>query len=176
MINCNNRSKVGLTSTYAPGALVAGIALLPNQQCLKPSSLWEFESCKAIQIQQENHCVFANPSSSWLTKEHSGLGQIKTGYLSAWGIHIKWFHTALLYHPQMLVLLGYVTLFIAVRCRRPMHLALAYTHMGSMPVSLAGGSGVAALISLQEEKSSTKGDLDELAGWRSRSRMKLYGI
>ena len=147
-----------------------------NQQQLKLSSLWEFESYKAIQIQQENHCVLANPSSSWLTREHSGLGQIKTGYWSAWGVHAKWFLTALLYHPQMLVLLGHVTLFIAVRCRCSVHLALAYTSMGRLPVSLADGLEVAALISLQEGQSSTKGGLDEPRGWRSRNRMKLYGI
>lgn len=135
MINYNNnRSNVELTSTQTPGALVTGIALVPNHQQLKPSNLWEFECCKAIQIQQDNHCVLANPSSSWLTKKHSGLGHIKTGYWSAWGVHIKWFHTALLYHPQMLVFLGHVTLY-----RSKVQML-----MGSVPVSLADGSEVAA--------------------------------
>lgn len=51
-----------------------------------------------------------------------------------------------------------------------------HTNVGRVLVSLAGGLQVAVLISLQEEQSSTKGDLDDLVGWRSRNRKKLYGI
>lgn len=51
-----------------------------------------------------------------------------------------------------------------------------HTSARRVPVSMAGGLQVAVLISLQEEQSSTKGDLDEPVGWRSRNRMKLYGI
>lgn len=54
-----------------------------------------------------------------------------------------------------------MSLTITVKCRCSVHLALPYTSLGSIAVSLADGSEVAALISLQEEQSSTKGDLNE---------------
>lgn len=55
-----------LTSTRTPSTLVTGIALVPNKQQLRLSILWDFECCKAIQIQQENHCVLANQRAFWL--------------------------------------------------------------------------------------------------------------
>lgn len=52
----------------------------------------------------------------------------------------------------MLVLLGHGTLFIAVRCRCSVHLALAHTSVGTVPVSLADGSEVAALSAYRNSK------------------------
>lgn len=52
-----------LVSTQTPSSLVFGTALMPNKQQLRLSSVWEFESCRVIQIQQENHCVWANQKS-----------------------------------------------------------------------------------------------------------------
>lgn len=82
----------------------------------------------------------------------------------------------MLYHPQMLVLLAHVTLFVAVRCRCSAGLALARPRVGSVAASLAEGWEVAALTSPREQQSSTEGDTDEPGGQGSRSRMKLYGI
>lgn len=115
MMKCNNnRSNVELTSTQTPSSLVPGIALVPDKQQLRLSSVQEFENCKAIQIQQGNHCL-GQPKSILF------WGKLKQDT----GLHAKsiqsGFHTALLYCPWVL---GYATVFLAGSCRCSVSLAL----------------------------------------------------
>lgn len=78
---------------------------MPDQQ-LKPSKLLRLQSHT---VSGRKPLYFGQPFIFWANQRVFWFGPNESRILVCMGVHIKRFHTALLYHPQMLILLGHVT-------------------------------------------------------------------